>query len=439
MNTLVRRLALAGGTLGLGLALFTVGSVALGDDEPARAPGGGGEVARVSTARPGPLQALQSRVERLPGDWVAWAALGSAYVEQARVSGDAGLYLQAEKAFAESLRVQPEDNAKALTGQAGLAAARHDFTAAVDLARRSLEINAYDASAYGVLTDGLVELGRYEEAEVALQRMADLNPDGSVLTRVSYLRELRGDGAGARAALEQARDMAHSPAGAAFAAFYLGELAFNSGDLDTAEARYGEAAALDPGWLPPVAGSAKVAAARGDVERAEADYRRVLEALPLPQYASEFGDLLAATGRTEDAQEQYAVVEAQIQLIEANGGRADLEAALFAADHGDPAKALELAQAEHRVRQTIHTEDALAWALHLNGRHAEALPHAENALRLGTRSASFHFHKGMIEAALHLDDRARESLRTALAINPHFSLLQAPTARAELARLGVPG
>jgi pentatricopeptide repeat protein len=439
MNTLTRRLVLVGGTMGLSLAMVVVGGIAFGGDEPAPAPAPSGEATGPSTAPRGSSTALQARLEQVPGDWVSWAALGSVYIEQARVTGDPSAYPRAEEALAESLRLQPEGNAKALTGQAALAAARHDFTEAVDLARQSLTVNAHDASTYGVLTDGLVELGRYDEAEAALQQMADLNPDASALSRISYLRELHGDPAGARGALEQARDMAHSRASAAFANFYLGELAFNSGDLETARARYAEAAALDPDWLPPVAGSAKVAAARGDVEQAEADYRRVLDTLPHPQYATELGDLLASTGRQDEAEEQYALVQAQTRLIEANGGSADLEAALFAADHGDPARSLELARAEHRVRQSIHTEDALAWALHVNGRDAEALPHAEAALRLGTRSASFHFHKGMIEAGLGLDDRARTSLQAALDINPHFSLLQAPAARAELARLGAQG
>jgi lipoprotein NlpI len=47
-------------------------------------------------------------------------------------------------------------------------------------------------------------------------------------------------------------------------------------------------------------------------------------------------------------------------------------------------------------------------------------------MRLGTRSALFAFHRGMIERALGMRAAARSDLRRALSINPHFSLLWAP-------------
>jgi tetratricopeptide (TPR) repeat protein len=80
--------------------------------------------------------------------------------------------------------------------------------------------------------------------------------------------------------------------------------------------------------------------------------------------------------------------------------------------------------------------DALAWQLYANGRYDEALGYAEQAMRLGTRSASFLFHKGMIEQALGLDDAARQDLAAALEINPHFSILWAGRAAQTLASLG---
>lgn len=432
MTRTARRLVAGAATLGITAALLLVGGISQGatTTAPADAPAAG--PARGAS----PVEELRARLEAVPGDWTAWAALGSAYVEQARVTGDASLYPRAQEALEQSLQLRPDDNSDALTGLAGLAAARHDFAEAVEMAERSIALNAFDAAAFGILTDGLVELGRYDEAATALQQMADLSPGFAALVRISYLRELRGDVAGARSAMTDARTQGYSPADKAFAGYYLGEIAFSHGDLATAEQEYEAALAQDPSAVTARAGLARVAAARGDVATAEAEYLRVLDVLPSAEYATELGDLLRAAGREDEAQEQYALVTAHTALIEANGGRADLETALFLADHGDPATALVLAQREHDVRSTVHTDDALAWALHVNGRSAEALPLAERALRLGTRSASFHFHKGMIEAALGLDDRARASLRTALDLNPHFSVAHAPAARAALTRLG---
>jgi len=72
----------------------------------------------------------------------------------------------------------------------------------------------------------------------------------------------------------------------------------------------------------------------------------------------------------------------------------------------------------------------------VNGRDSEALNHAREALRLGQRNALFRFHLGMIEKSLGMREEARRDLAEALRINPHFSFLQAPTARTALAELG---
>ena len=107
-----------------------------------------------------------------------------------------------------------------------------------------------------------------------------------------------------------------------------------------------------------------------------------------------------------------------------------------APDHGDPAGALRHAQAEWGRRHSVLVADALAWALHVNGRDAEALGYASQATALGERNAVFFFHKGMIERSLGKRDEARGDLSDALGINPHFSVLLAPAARAALAGLG---
>ena len=114
------------------------------------------------------------------------------------------------------------------------------------------------------------------------------------------------------------------------------------------------------------------------------------------------------------------------RLFQSQGVNVDLELSLYQADHGNPTGALTSAAAEYARRHSILVEDAFAWALHMNGRDREALPHAAAALRLGTKSALFHFHRGVIEAALGMKPRRSATCEQALALNPHFSALQAP-------------
>ncbi len=162
------------------------------------------------------IEAAQQRLENVPGDYVTWAALGAAYVEQARITADPSYYDKADGALQQSLLLRPEGNDAALTGQGALANARHDFAAAADAAGRALTVNPYSATAWGVLTDARTQLGDYPGATEALHRMLELAPGIAAFTRASYDAELHGDSANARAALEQALQAAQSTSGKAY-------------------------------------------------------------------------------------------------------------------------------------------------------------------------------------------------------------------------------
>ncbi|HET9250477.1 MAG TPA: hypothetical protein VFP13_11165, partial [Actinomycetota bacterium] len=141
------------------------------------------------------------------------------------------------------------------------------------------------------------------------------------------------------------------------------------------------------------------------------------------------------TGRDALADEQEAVVRALHELADGNGVDADLELAVFDADHGAERGALRAAGAEWSRRRSVHVADALAWALYANGRYREAAELASQALRLGTRNAAFLFHAGMIELRLGHEAAARGLLRQAFETNPFFSVRWSPVLRDTLARL----
>ena len=378
----------------------------------------------------------QQRLETVPGDWVTWAQLGSAYVEQARVTADPSYYAKAEGALTRSLTVRPEGNDAALTGQGALANARHDFAAAADLAERALQLNSYSATAWGVLTDARTQLGDYAGATDALGHMLDLKPGIASFTRASYDAELHGDVDAARLALEQALETAQAGSDEAYCRTYLGALAFSTGDLDEAADQYAAGLESAPGDPTLLLGQARVAAARGQVEDAVAGFQAVVDASPLPEHLVEFGEYLESLGRDEAAAGQFALVDTVRLLFAANGVSDDLSTALFAADHGDPATALAAGEAERQRRQNVDSADAYAWALHSAGRDAEALPLAQEATALGGRNALFLYHRGAIEAALGMAEQARATLAEALDANPYFSPLLAPRAAELLESLG---
>jgi len=149
-------------------------------------------------------------------------------------------------------------------------------------------------------------------------------------------------------------------------------------------------------------------------------------------------DVYRAAGRRRGDADQEELVRVMQRLYAANGVDTDLERALFEADHGSPAEALSLARAEWRRRASIHVADALAWALHVNGKDEEALVQARQATGTGYRNPVFRYHLGMIEKSLGSVEPARRHLREALAVNPHFSPVDAPLARRALTELDSP-
>jgi predicted Zn-dependent protease len=121
------------------------------------------------------------------------------------------------------------------------------------------------------------------------------------------------------------------------------------------------------------------------------------------------------------------------RVAEAVGTTYGRQLALFYADHDRrPDEALRLARLEAAGRGDVYTDDALAWALHANGRDVEAKRAASRALRLGTDDPVLHYHAGVIAAALARPARAAWHLDRALALNPEFDVRQAPLARAAL-------
>ena len=382
------------------------------------------------------VASLQARLKSLPGDWTSWAALGQAYVQEARITADPTYYPKAEGALNRSLSVHPDGNFPALTGLGALALARHDFAGALAFGKRAEAINPDNANIRGVEGDALIELGRYPEAFAELQKMVDLRPGLSSNARVSYARELQGDPHGAVAIMDMALNDASSAEDRAWVENQLGDLAFNSGDLGTAEEHYTRAQGFDPSFVPARAGLAKVAVARGHLDTAIDAYRNVVTVYPLPEYVIALIDLETVTGHRADADRQTGLLHVEEQLFRANGVNMDLEVALFDADHGaDLAQGLPAARAEWGRRQSIAVADALAWELYANSRYQEALGYARQALHLGTKNALFLFHRGMIERALGRTAAARRDVQAALDVNPHFSILWSGWAARTLASL----
>ncbi|HHW87114.1 MAG TPA: tetratricopeptide repeat protein [Chloroflexi bacterium] len=382
---------------------------------------------RTTALTPGSSEAIaqiQARLQRAPTDANSYAQLGIAWLQKIRLTGDTSLYGRAQGAIERSLALDPQ-NADALTARGVLALALHDFAGALKWADRLLAENPYRAAAYGIRTDALVELGRYDEAVTALQKMVDMRPDTESYSRVSYLRELHGDVDGALAAMQMA--VASAAPGTEpwlWALTHLGNLYRSQNALGQAESVYRQVLALQPDYAPALAGLAQVMAAQNNPQGAFTQLIPLAERLPLPEHLILLGELYAAQGDVANAQAQYDLVRVVQQLSATAGMAVDLEMATFEAVHGhNTSEALAQAEAAYATRPTIYAADTLSWSLYRNGRYTEAWHYSEEARRLGTHDALFYLHAAEIAAARGDLVIASEQLAQALAINPYPSPL----------------
>lgn len=419
--------------IGLAIAIFAAGGLSMveGGVGAARDARGGTPL----IVRPGDVTALQERLRQVPNDDVTWASLGMAYVEQAKATANPEFYPKAEGALRKSLELRGDDNFLAAAGMASLANARHDFVAARQWSLDGLTVNPSNSTLHGTLADAETQLGRYEHAWEATQRMVDLSPDTASLARVSYTWELRGDLDRARTLMERALENALSASQKAFARYHLGDLALVAGDPSVALQHYEAGLVADPSYAALLEGRARAQLALGDTDAAVADMAEAVARVPEPAYVLFYGELLESLGRTAEAARQYGLFRAEQRLFEANGVVVDVESALFEADHGDPTRAVEVAEAGLRSRPFLDMEAAYAWALHRAGRHAEAAAAIGRARSLGTKNALFEFRAGVIERALGNVEPAKAHLRAALAMNPAFHPFHAAAARAALVEM----
>lgn len=390
---------------------------------------------------PNPGARSQAEIGRLlvalkatPDSGDVYRDLGFAYLQRARDTGDPSSYPSAEEAFDQALIRLPDD-ALVLVGRGGLELARHEFAKALDTGLAALRLAPGLPSAQSVVVDALIERGRYEEAQVVAGALL-LDDTLPAWNRTSYLRELNGDLPGALAAMEEAAVRGGAaPENQAFTFTLVGTLNAYLGRSDRALIMYDKALNIFPEYGPALAGKARRAIAQGDLAEGVRLFERAVAILPLSEYVIGLGEAQEVSGDMDAARRSYELAAFQIELFQANGVLVDVESALFAADHGEAAKALEYAEASYADRQNVKTADTLAWALYRNGRLDEAARYSGEALRLGSRDPLFLYHAGAIAAERGDAGAARTLLTDALDIDAGFSATGARDARAILDRL----
>lgn len=108
----------------------------------------------------------------------------------------------------------------------------HQFEDALTAANAAYAISNHNAQLLGALVDANVELGNYAKAVEYCDMMMQLRPDIRSYSRVSYLRQIYGDNAGAIDAMKMAVESGLPGAESTeWARVILGDLLLMNGDL----------------------------------------------------------------------------------------------------------------------------------------------------------------------------------------------------------------
>ena len=394
------------------------------------------------------IHTAQISLARNPKDAQEYAALGAAYFQRARETGDVSDYQLAEEAVAKSLDIDSSDFSAdtALGTMAEVCMGEHRFAEALSFAQKALSLGTGDVSPFAIVGDAYADMGEYDKAAAAYGRLTPrdmmLSPRAAYGrdSRLAYLKFIKGDTAGAidlmKTAVSEGVEAQLPSENLAWLDYELGEFDTQAGDAASADAAYLAALNTHPGDYRALAALGKLRANNGRYAEAIVLYQSAIAVVPMPTFVAELGDLYERQGNHQEAQKQFALVEYIGLLGHINQVLHNRDLALFYADHDIKlAEALDLAQKELEVRRDAYTWDVLAWALYKNGKLTEAANASEKAMQAGTRDSQLLFHAGMIAERLGQREKALSELKTALEINPHFHLVYANAAREKVATL----
>jgi len=343
------------------------------------------------------VAAIEARLKEAPTDSVLRNDLAGAYLQTMRETAD-GNYLERASQIVGAVLKSDPTNYDARRRQLEIEMQRHHFRQVIELAPSMLEQRPKDVAVWGMLGDAGMETGDYDRAADAYQTMVDLRPDLASYNRVAFYRFVTGDADGAIEIMRRAvRSGASEPENVAWCLADLGRMLLKTGAYDEAEQAFRQALARFPGYHAALAGLGRVYAARAQYSEAIQQLLSAQAKAPFPEYAGLLAKLYRKTGKTDLEQRQIALLDVADRLDRAAGETANRNLSLALSDLGlRPERALELAQAELKVRQDVYTYDALAWALFHNGKLEEAEAAIRRALSQNSPEPSFHEHAAQI-------------------------------------------
>ncbi|MBV6459273.1 MAG: Lipopolysaccharide assembly protein B [Fimbriimonadaceae bacterium] len=375
-----------------------------------------------STPTDGLIRKYRAVAEKQPKSVEALVNLGEAQLQKGRESGELAWYVEGRRCLEKAVALDPGDPV-ALTRLAASKTVFHDFHGAVKLAKEAIQHGATH-QAYGVLVDSCLELGDYDAATEAAQKMIDAKPDMGSYSRVSKLRYLMGDIKGAILTMEKALACGSMfSENAAWCRTQIGDLYWRSGAYPAAEKQFLGALEKVPNYRHAQAGLARIRFGQGKRAEAIGLMTRACEgkAAPIP-YLAELGDYHIAAGDSDKAEAAFARIGETVKRYhEAGIEGEEIMVAQFQLDHDrNVAEAAKVAASEMSHHQTVEAYANLAWSQYKQAKFAEAKGSMKKAMRTGVQDALLWYRLAKIEAALGNKTEADRLMASAKSLHPNF-------------------
>lgn len=366
---------------------------------------------------------LEDQVRKNPTNTGYQLSLAQTYMQFAIQTRQEPTYIPKAEKLLKDLRKSHPDLYEAKALQASLFNTLHEFEKARDLASTLIEENDKVAYVYGILIDALVELGQYEEAVAACDKMISIKPGLASYARASYLRELHGDGDGALEAMVLAADAALvGSEERAWALYQIGQLYLAEDNLHAASSIFSGILEERPGYAFAIGGHGHIQLIEGNYEEATRLLTTAYELVPADEFLEGLVEVYEATN--EDEKKYAALDQIALGYKEADemGENVRMEYADYLADlEQDLKNALRLAEKEYERRPNhLHALETYAWALHKLDRSEEALEYIDRAMRLGTGDAMVYFRAAEIYLATSNIEQATTFLQKAIDANLHI-------------------
>jgi len=373
---------------------------------------------------------LMQKIQEKPEDPEPRVQLAQAYMQEARVTGDHQYYDMAALRLLNSVLKKDPNQFEALCFKSMVLLSQHHFSEGLEMADKAVSINSYNAFVYGLVIDGNVELGNYDEAVKNSDKMVSIRPDLSSYSRISYLREIYGDNEGAIEAMKMAVSAGFPGLEqTSWCRTQLGKLYENKGDLENAKLQYEIALSQRPDYAYAYAGEARIEKYNKNYKQAISDIKKAQSLVNDYGFYDELSELYKLNGETDKAKQTAEELIKKLSKDAETGNSddqighyADKELAYAYLKTGNNDKALEHALIEYNRRpNNIDVNEALAWVNYKMGNVKDADKYISVALKTNSQNPTLLCQAGIIKSKNGDKEKGNLLIKKGISLDPYLS------------------